>query len=276
MLLAAGANMDNRGNGGSTPLIWAIANCEDDDIALELIERGCDLRPVTEEEEYSALQFAACYDKGHLVRAILERGVGRLGDALHTACCNGARSAVAILLEAGVDPDYRRDERGMTPLMQCVSNEPDVMIVTALLDHGADVNTTDNFGWNALMWMTRSNDAPDPDIMAAIQDAMAHWERGADGRWQQVMQSWGEGDAAPPPYTLAEHTRAAARRIQAIWRGFAARRWYRSRSAGEDEFAAATALCYLRLQLTIPASPPAGEPKTASGDWFARRMTQVV
>lgn len=275
MLLAAGANMDNRSNGGCTPLIWAITNCEDDNIAMELIARGCDLRPVTEEENYSALQFAACYDKGNLVRSILERGVGRLGEALHTACCNGARSAAAILLEAGVDPDYRCDERAMTPLMQCVSNEPDAMIVSALLDNGADVNTTDSSGWNALMWMTRSDDAPDPDIMAAILDAQAHWERGADGRWRQVMQSWGEGDAAPPPYTLAEHTRAAARRIQAVWRGFTARRRYRCRLAAAEDEAAATALCYLRLQLTVPAAP-APERKPVPGDWFTRRMTQVV
>lgn len=293
-LIAAGANIDNRNEDGVTPLIMAIMHCEDDEIALDLIRRGADLSPISVEHGLTALEFAAEFDMIHVMLEILERGVGRMGHALHTACASGSRFCALALLEAGADPNFRLggyesdvEAGGVTPLMQCVSKAPDYEVVAALIRHGADVNATDNMGWNALMWMTCADKAPDTDIMAAILDASSRWERGAEGRWREVVQSWGEGDVAPPPYRLAELTRAAARRIQAVWRGFAVRR--RSRCAPlTTEAAAATALCYQRLQITVAGdqSPPVrkAEPSTrktealkaVGSDWFTARMTRVL
>lgn len=297
MLIAAGANIDTRNEAGATPLIWAIQSCESDEIPLDLLRHGADVTPVVEEEGYSALEFAAEYDMVNVLQAILECGVGHLGEALHIACACNSPLCAAALLEAGADPNYRlsgdSEVGGMTPLMQCVSKAPHDGIVTALIQHGADVNATDNMGWNTLMWMTRADDAPDPDIMASIQDAMSRWERGADGRWRDVAQSWGEGDAAPPPYRLAEHTRAAARKIQAIWRGWSTRRRMQARPVAEQE--AAMALCYMRLQITVADgdySPPprkteltvpiSEQPKKVdistpkNTNWIMERMTRVV
>lgn len=280
MLLAAGANLDNRNAAGATPLIWAIQTCESDEIPLDLIRRGADVSALVEEEGHSALEFAAEFDMVNVLQAILECGVGRIGEALHTACaCNSPLCAKA-LLEAGADANYRLGGPlgGMTPIMQCVAKAPNDEIVTALIRHGANVNATDNTGWNALMWMTRADDAPDPDIMAAILDAASRWERGSDGRWQEVMQTWGEGDAAPPPYTLAELTRGAAQRIQAAWRGWATRRRLQAPTA-DAEKEAAMALCYLRLQITVPVAPAATPRATKTapdGDWLMERMTRVL
>jgi ankyrin repeat protein len=242
MLISAGANIDTRNEDGDTPLIWAIRQCESDEIALDLIGRGASLTIAADAVGSSALEVAAEYNMITILQAILNRGVGRMGHALHAACASGASLCALALLEAGADPNYSLD--GLTPLMQNVSKAPDSEIVNALIRRGANVNETDNTGWNALMWMTQADEPPDSDIMAALIDAMASWRRGPDGRWQQVMQSWGEGDAAPPPYSLAELTRSAARRIQAAWR--------RRPRLTEDDRAAASALCWLRLQLTVP------------------------
>jgi ankyrin repeat protein len=270
-LLAAGANINNRDNDGNTPLIAAIRTCEDDEIPLELIRRGADLTVVTQAEGYSALQYAAAHDMVNVLQVILECGVGRMGHALRTACANGSRDCALALLEAGADPNCGDDDgddedvRGMTPLMLCIANEPDHEIVTALIRHGANVNATDNSGWNVFMWMTRSADAPDPDIMAALLDAMTHWERGPDGRWREITQTWGDGDVVPPPYTLAEKTRAAARCIQALWRGWATRRRLSAPVAERQPWA--------RLQITIPGSPV---PTKSLGGYWERRMLSVV
>ena len=280
MLLAAGANMDTRNAAGATPLIWAIQsyNCESDEIPLDLIRRGADVSAQVDEEGLSALEFAAEYDMVNVLQAILERGVGRLGEALHAACACNSPLCAKVLLEAGADANYRLGGPlgGTTPLMQCVAKAPNDEIVTALIRHGANVNATDEMGWNALMWMTRHDDAPDPDIMAAILDAASRWERGPDGRWQEISQTWGEGDAAPPPYRLAEHTRAAARRIQAVWRGWSTRRRMQARPA-EAEKEAAMALCYLRLQRTVVVTQPASPQIQKQGsDWIMDRMTRIV
>jgi ankyrin repeat protein len=279
MLISAGANINNRNEDGATPLIWAIRECEEDEIALDLIRRGADLTAVTGEEEegeeYSALEFAAEYDMVHVLQAILERGVGCMGEALQVACASGARFCALALLEAGVDPNYQLEAGGLTPLMQCVSNAPDSEIVSALIRHGANVNATDAMGWNALMWMTQSEEGPDSDVMAAIQDAQSKWERGPDGRWREVMQSWGDGDVAPPPYRLAEHTRAAARRIQALYRGWSTRRRLEVPAVEVKE--AAIALCWLRLQRTVAVTPVASPRiQKQSGDWLMERMTRVL
>lgn len=273
MLLAAGANIDNRNDDGATPLIWAIQSCEDDEIPLDLIRRGADVTSVVDEDGPSALEFAAEYDMVHVLQAILASGVGRMGQALHAACRQGSRFSALALLEAGADPNYRSEGEGggLTPLMQCVSKAPDYEVVTALLRHGAKVNVTDGMGWNVFMWMTQSEEAPDSDIMAALLDASSHWERGADGRWREITQSWGEGDVEPPPYALAELTRAAARRIQAVWRGWSTRRRLQALPA-EAEQAAAEALCWLRLQRTVVVPQP---PKQGS-DWIMGRMTRVL
>lgn len=269
-LLAAGANINNRNGNGETPLITAIRSCEIDTIPLELIRRGADPSALTTEDEFSALHSAAMYNMVDVLQALLECGVGRMGHALQAACASGSRDCALALLEAGADPNCTdecsdMEVRGMTPLMLCITNEPDYEIVSALIRHGANVNATDNSGWNVFMWMTAADGAPDPDIMAALLEAMTRWERGPDGRWREITQTWGEGDAAPPPYTLAEITRAAARRIQALYRGWSTRRRLSVQ-------ASATALVQLwtRLQITIPV-----QSKIPSGYW-ERRMMDVV
>lgn len=286
MLLSAGADVNNLDEDGNTPLIAAIRSCEGDEIPLELIRRGANLSVVTRADGYSALQFAAVYDMVAVLQAILECGVGRMGHALRTACANGSRACALALLEAGADPDCSlvdegagdEEVRGMTPLMLCIANAPDHEIVSALIRHGANIHATDNMGWNVFMWMTRSDDAPDPDIMAALLDAMTRWERGPDGRWREITQTWGDGDAAPPPFTLAEHTRAAARRIQAIWRGWATRRRLAVRPAAAS---ASPRTAWARLQITIPGPVHAPAPVTPStptkwGGYWERCMMRVV
>lgn len=58
------------------------------------------------------------------------------------------------------------------------------------------------------------------------------WRRRADGSWERVVLNpeevepavWGEGDAHPPPDDLVRQTNSAARRFQAVWKGYTERK----------------------------------------------------
>jgi ankyrin repeat protein len=278
LLLDAGAAIDSRGMSGTTPLMRAVEEGQYE-AAKILIERGANCAAEDEEEESLVIQ-AARLDAVDVLRMILERGVGRLGDALHEACRCGSRDCALALLEVGADPNALGSD-SCTPLMSAVGgDDPDSGIVDALIAKGADVNATDEEGMNVFMYMTYGEGAPDPDIMAALLDAMAVWKRGSDGRWSQITQTWGHGDAAPPPYTLAEETRAAATQIQAAWRGWQVRR--PAHAPTSAEVAAAASLEWLRLQVTVPVAPQltrmVAVQKTTSlpGGFWDNRFSRVL
>ncbi|PZC71760.1 hypothetical protein B5X24_HaOG212544 [Helicoverpa armigera] len=57
-------------------------------------------------------------------------------NALHLAVCTGNRYAVAMLLNAGVNPTIK-DHLGMTPLSLCLMRRPSLRMASLLFDHGA-------------------------------------------------------------------------------------------------------------------------------------------
>ena len=278
LLLDAGANIENRGLLGMTALMRALDN-GDIEVARLLIERGANCTPESERGD-TALTLAAELDDLEILQMVLERGVHGLGNALHAACAAGARETALALLEAGADPNARlatENGHGRTPLMSVVGGaDPDWGIVDALIHKGADVHATDDDGMNVFMYMTEAEGAPDADIMASLLDAAAVWKRGVDGRWSQVMQTWGHGDTVAPPFTLAEKTRAAAIRIQAIWRG------YRMRNPTPQPAPPVEALHWVRLQITIPRTPllqvatPVVKVPVSVPAWWEQRFSRVL
>ncbi|MBD0369209.1 MAG: TonB family protein [Pyrinomonadaceae bacterium] len=52
----------------------------------------------------------------------------------------------------------RRDETGLTPLMQAVQNDED-REMKSLIEHGANVNEADRYGWTALNYSVATQDA---------------------------------------------------------------------------------------------------------------------
>ena len=61
----------------------------------------------------------------------------------------GDVAAVALLLEAGADPNAR-DVSGWTPLHKAAGFNANPAVVGALLDAGADVHARDADGWTPL------------------------------------------------------------------------------------------------------------------------------
>ena len=76
---------------------------------------------------------------------------------LHSAAADGQISLVAVLLDAGADPDAR-DANGWTPLAYaCGNDEHGASVVSCLLEHGADPHAVSHDNSTALHAAAASN-----------------------------------------------------------------------------------------------------------------------
>jgi len=119
LLLAAGADVNARGDGGWTPLMMAAYSATPE-LAAALISHGADIGAVNVDGA-QALALAAYKDDLEVARALLSHGadpnsVDREGRSPLMAAVTGARSElVSLLLRAGADPSVR-DVHGLTAM----------------------------------------------------------------------------------------------------------------------------------------------------------------
>jgi ankyrin repeat protein len=114
--------------------------------------------------------------------------------ALLSACQYNSFVSVASALEMGANPNYPHPVTGLTPLMEAVRSDCDQDIIDLLLKKGADVYAIDTDGWNVFMWF--AEDCGDTDIMSSLLSA------------------------AGPRMMPQIRNAAAAKKIQALWRGY--------------------------------------------------------
>jgi ankyrin repeat protein len=173
-LVAAGADVTVRTEGGRTPLHVALEHSPDlvellrglgapvdaaaaaflgdtDRLAGEL-DSGARLTDPT--TDVDLLSWGAYGGSVATVRLLLDRGADPDSGALHAAASAGRPEVVAVLLAAGARADRRDPETGRTALHVAVTAGPDggdaAAVVQALLAAGADVNATTNDGASAL------------------------------------------------------------------------------------------------------------------------------
>ncbi len=144
-LLAAGADLDvfDAATLGRTGRLEAI------------LDARPDLVDAVAADGFTPLQLAAFFGQPAAVRLLVSRGasvtpVSRNAMAVHAlnaAAAGGHADIVALLLDAGADPDARQ-HGGFTPLMSAAANG-DEASVAALLDHGADRTARGDDGMDA-------------------------------------------------------------------------------------------------------------------------------
>ena len=155
------------------------------------------------EDECATALIAAGADLTVLAALSIEGEVAdKLGAALLGACQYNALPCVVATLGKGANPNYAHPVTGITPLMETVRSDGDQALVDLLLEKGASVLPIDSDGWNVFMWFAESS--CDIDIMASLLTA------------------------AGPTLAPREEHAAAAKKIQAVWRGHTVRSSHRA------------------------------------------------
>lgn len=137
MLVDAGANVNLKGEEGFTALMRAaVAGYADSTKAL--IEAGADLN-LRDDNGNTAMMLAEDNSHSKIVRLLKDAGASEEGMneiALIEAASQGNVEEVRILLQAGVDVNFRQDTTALCEAVQTGNYE----IVKMLIDAGADVN----------------------------------------------------------------------------------------------------------------------------------------
>ena len=156
VLIDHGADVNARDIKNATAL-WNACSKGNDDVINVLLNAGADANPV-EVGGHTCLHAAVM---GRCSKDILQAVVDHGADvnatnkgnasALSIACCYGDADAIKILLKAGADTNNAEVDDGNTCLHNAVFTSCSKESLQAIIDHGADVNTTNNKGATALV-----------------------------------------------------------------------------------------------------------------------------
>jgi ankyrin repeat protein len=139
LLIAKGANVDAKDNGGVTPLRLAAASGHKDIVEL-LLEKGADVN-VTDNQGRTPLAVAKQHKHTEVVNILRQHGAI---ETLLGAAASGDIDAVKLFLSKGDDINIRGNN-GDTPLLIAARNGHEDL-VKLLIEKGANINASNNRG----------------------------------------------------------------------------------------------------------------------------------
>lgn len=161
LLLAIGANPNDKGEKGRTPIFDAVYKGNIEAIKI-LLKYGAKLK-VRDKVKDSPLDAAISSKNLDLINFLLEKGADPNGfgkgfrPPLITAIDENNIASVDALLKAGADPNKFYDKkRGMSPL-HYVAKEGNSEILTVLLLNGGEINLKDGWHITPLYLAVRAN-----------------------------------------------------------------------------------------------------------------------
>ncbi|KAK8071267.1 hypothetical protein PG997_011470 [Apiospora hydei] len=151
-LIVSGSNLRVRDDFGRTPLMRAVKGDMGDSIVSLMLEYGGNLVNVQDNEQNTALHFAAMQRSSTKAKNL---------------------DLIRILVAHGAEPSVR-NAKSRTPLYKAVMRG-NLERATELLNYGADLEGTDHHGWSALHTAVLGGDA-------AMTTLLCHHGAGYDNR----------------------------------------------------------------------------------------------
>lgn len=149
------ATVDCKDDRGDTPLMWAALN-NNHEMCTLLLAAGAD---VNERNEDGRTPLMCAWD-AEICKTLLDAGAevdSRSNDGwtpLMVAALNGSVKTCGVLLDAGADINAKNSE-GRTPLI-AAAYRGQAKVCRFLLKIGADATIRDNDGFDALKWATQN------------------------------------------------------------------------------------------------------------------------
>lgn len=216
--VAGGADINEPGAGGRTPLQIALAN-EHSDLAIMLVKRGAAVEGTDREWlNRTPLHVAAANGNAELAKLLMEKGAtADATDALeqtplHLAASSGNAAIVNMLLatQDWADPT---DNEGRTPLHLAAAGGH-MEAAQALLEAGADPDTRDNSGSTPLKLASRGRHVRIEDLLQPRTSTLGAIVRAPSGAtYALVVRSDTRTEKEPElkPYILDKHIWIAAK-----------------------------------------------------------------
>jgi len=176
-LINGGVDVDARNDDGSTPLIEVCREDSNLNIAQYLIEHGADVNTKNTINQ-SPLSEACMGNAINMVKLLLNSGADPhlhdkdFNSLLMAAIEFSSAEVVKLLLEAGLDPNNGGKGKRIL-LFKAVTAYLDAwQKCDLLLKFGANVNITDEFGFNALMIVIKYGE--NKDILPIVECLIQH------------------------------------------------------------------------------------------------------